>query len=112
MSSSGSGASGAIAIYTKKAGDIKNIFVKGLNNVLLSGYTGYKEFYSPDYAVPQSKLPDTRATLYWNPYVLMDKKTKTVKLEFYNNDITKKIRIILEGVNALGKLATVEKVVE
>jgi hypothetical protein len=112
MASSGSGASGAIAIYTKKASDANTDLIKGLNNALISGYTPYKEFYSPDYTVAQPKMPDTRATLYWNPYVLTDKKMRTVKLEFYNNDITKKFRIVLEGVNAAGKLARVDKIVE
>lgn len=112
MSSTGSGASGAIAIYTKKPSDANNNFIKGLNSALITGYTPYKEFYSPDYTTPQSKLPDTRATIYWNPYVMTDKKMKTVKLTFFNNDITKKFRIILEGVNAAGKLARVEKIVE
>ncbi|MEO7530232.1 MAG: hypothetical protein ABIS69_02440 [Sediminibacterium sp.] len=111
MASSGSGASGAIAIYTKKASDNTNL-IKGLNNALITGYAPYKEFFSPDYTVAQSKLPDTRSTIYWNPYVLTDKKLRTVKLEFYNNDITKKFRIILEGVNAAGKLAHVEKIIE
>ncbi|MES2332834.1 MAG: hypothetical protein V4539_24710 [Bacteroidota bacterium] len=112
MSATGSGASGAIAIYTKKPSDVNTSLIRGLNNALITGYTPYKEFFSPDYATPQSKLPDTRATLYWNPYVMTDKKMRTIKLEFFNNDITKKFRIVLEGVNAAGKLARVEKVVE
>jgi hypothetical protein len=112
MASSGSGPSGAIAIYTRKADDLKTDYIKGLNSALISGYTSYKEFYSPDYSMLLSRLPDTRPTLYWNPYILTDKSTKTVKLEFYNNDITKKFRIILEGVNAAGKLARVEKLID
>ncbi len=112
MGSSGSGASGAIAIYTKKPSDQNTNFIKGLNSALITGYTPYKEFYSPDYTMPQSKLPDTRATLYWNPFVLTGKKMQTIKLEFFNNDITKRFRIVLEGVNALGKLARVEKIIE
>ena len=88
MAASGSGASGAIAIYTLKGAEAKNYNVKGLNSAIISGYTAYKEFYSPDYTVAQPKYQDSRATLYWNPYVLTDKKNKTVKLEFFNNDIT------------------------
>ncbi len=112
MAASGSGASGAIAIYTLKGAEAKNYNVKGLNSALISGYTAYKEFYSPDYTITQPKYQDSRATLYWNPYVLTDKKNKTVKLEFFNNDITSKFRIIIEGVNAFGKLAHLEKIVE
>jgi len=112
MGSSGSGASGAIAIYTRKAGDMKPVYTKGLSYALLAGYAPYKEFYSPDYAINREGAPDTRSTLYWNPYVLTDQKTKTVRLEFYNNDISKRLRIVLEGVNAYGKLARVEKLVQ
>ena len=83
-----------------------------MNNALLTGYSAYKEFYSPDYAYSQTKYQDTRSTIYWNPYILTDKKNKTVKIEFYNNDITSKFRIILEGINASGKLARVEKLIE
>jgi hypothetical protein len=35
-----------------------------------------------------------------------------VQFEFYNNDISRKLRIVLEGINAEGKLARVEKVLE
>jgi hypothetical protein len=112
MGSSGSGPSGAIAIYTKKPSDLKNESLKGLSNALLTGYTNYKEFYSPNYALAPTKVPDVRTTLYWNPYVLTDKKTKLVKLDFYNNDVTSKFRIIVEGVNAAGKIARVEKIIQ
>ncbi|MDD2793621.1 MAG: hypothetical protein PHD73_10625, partial [Sediminibacterium sp.] len=112
MGSTGSGASGAIAIYTKKPADRSTDRIKGMNSATLSGYTAYKEFYHPDYTYPVAKKPDTRSTLYWNPYVLTDKKNKTVKISFFNNDLTRKFRIIVEGVNAAGKLARVEKIIE
>lgn len=112
MGAGGSGASGAIAVYTKKGNDMNTDRVKGLNSAILSGYSAYKEFYQPDYAVSQSKYADLRPTLYWNPYVLTDKKNKQFKIEFYNNDITQKFRIIVEGVNALGKMARLEKLID
>lgn len=112
MAASGSGASGAIVVYTKKGSDIKTDNVKGLRYTLISGYTNYKEFYQPDYSTLQSKYTDTRTTLYWNPYILTDKKNKSVKFDFYNNDLTTKFRLVLEGVNANGKLARVEKIIE
>ena len=112
MGSSGGGASGAIVIYTRKAEYIKPNMTKLMNSAILIGYSSYKEFYSPDYAVLQGGAPDKRTTLYWNPYILTDKTTHSVKMEFYNNDITKKYRIILEGINASGKMARIEKIVE
>ena len=112
MGSSGSGPSGAIAIYTKKPADLKNESLKGLSNAILTGYTNYKEFYSPNYLTAPTKVPDVRTTLYWNPYVLTDKKTKLVKMDFYNNDVTTKFRIVVEGMNAAGKLTRVEKIIQ
>jgi hypothetical protein len=112
MGAAGSGASGAIAVYTKKGNDMNTDRVKGLNSAILSGYTAYKEFYQPDYAFSLSKYADLRPTLYWNPYVLTDKKNKQFKIEFYNNDVTQKFRIIIEGVNAVGKMARLEKLID
>ena len=112
ISSSGGG---AIAIYTKKGGDrTNNDKSKGLGYVQIAGYTPVKEFYSPDYAVSSllNDLPDLRTTLYWAPYILLDKNKKRAKIQFYNNDITKRFRVVLEGVNANDKLVRVEKVVE
>jgi len=112
MASTGNGASGAIAIYTRKPADRSTDRIKGMNSATLNGYTAYKEFYHPDYTYPVAKKPDTRSTLYWNPYVLTDKKNNTIKINFFNNDLTRKFRIIVEGVNAAGKLARVEKIIE
>lgn len=112
MGAGGSGASGAIAVYTKKGNDMNTDRVKGLNSAILSGYSTYKEFYQPDYAFSSSKYADLRPTLYWNPYVLTDKKNKQFKIEFYNNDVTQKFRIIIEGVNAVGKMARLEKLID
>lgn len=106
---------GAIAIYTRKGGDrAANDKAKGLDYVQITGYTAIKEFYSPDYATASAlnDLPDLRTTLYWAPYILLNKTTKRVKIQFYNNDITKRFRIVLEGVNANDKFARVEKVIE
>ncbi|MBS1628260.1 MAG: hypothetical protein JSR09_07255 [Bacteroidetes bacterium] len=108
----GGGGNGAIAIYTKRGKDGKRIYsnAPGLNTSVLAGYSTYKVFYSPNY--DNSKYdngPDTRTTLYWNPYLLTDKKTKTVQIEFYNNDVSNKFHVVIEGINAEGKLARVEK---
>ncbi len=107
------GRSGAISVYTRKPGDKPNNSVDGMDSKFLTGYSAHREFYSPDYSTSTSDfLPDIRTTLYWNPFVLTDAKTHKVKLEFYNNDISRKLRIVVEGMNAAGKLTRVEKVIE
>ena len=109
----GGGAGGAIAIYTRKGDDVKLTPGEGLNFQQVPGYTPYKEFYNPNYETSTPNYTeDARTTLYWNPFILTNGKTKTVQIEFFNNDISKKLRLILEGVNSDGKLARVEKIIE
>ena len=111
----GGGSNGAIAIYTRKGGDEIQPKGKGLPYKVLIGYTIQKEFYSPDYGSFDNKNyndQDVRTTLYWNPMILTNKENHTVRLHFYNNDITKGFRLIMEGMSADGKLTHIEKVLE
>jgi hypothetical protein len=84
-----------------------------MENAILGGYSVFKEFYNPNYEKPAANFEaDNRTTLYWNPYLLTNKKSPRIKIEFYNNDTSKKLQIVLEGVNANGKLARVVKTIE
>jgi hypothetical protein len=115
MGAMGGGAGGAIAVYTKKGGDVKPEPGKGLNKAIVTGYSAVKEFYSPNYkdlSNSSEVAADYRSTLYWNPMVLTDGTRKKVRFEFYNNDITKAFRVVLEGVNEIGKMVRIEKVVQ
>ena len=111
---SGGGAGGAIAVYSRRGGDVKKEFGKGLPTKLVTGYSGIKEFYSPNYGTINEKneQQDIRSTLYWNPYVLTTYENHKIKISFYNNDITDAFRVIVEGVSKDGKLAHIEKVIE
>lgn len=111
----GGGSGGAIAIYTRKGGDEARIPTKTLAFDKLAGYSAYKEFYSPDYSTRSGSgevVADYRSTLYWNPYILTDATKQKVKIEFFNNDITKAFRVVLEGINEEGKLVRVEKIIQ
>lgn len=112
----GGGAGGAIAVYTKKGNENKvSTSGLGLSKTKLVGYSAKKEFYSPNYkdlSVSANVAADFRTTLYWNPFVLTDATKQKVKLEFFNNDVTKAYRIVLEGVNEIGKVIRIEKVVQ
>ena len=105
--SMGGGSGGAIAIYTKRGGSKGgNLNSKGMENTVLGGYSVFKEFYNPNYDKPTANFEsDNRTTLYWNPYVLTNKRSPRVRIEFYNNDSSKKLQIVLEGINSNGKLA-------
>jgi hypothetical protein len=112
----GGGAGGAIAIYTKKGGDVRSNASTdgGLEKGHLAGYAAPKEFYSPDYSKEStlSDVPDIRSTLFWMPYILTDKNNHKITLQFYNNDVSKRLRVILEGINEEGQVTRVEKILE
>ncbi|MEJ7826813.1 MAG: hypothetical protein WKF91_01410 [Segetibacter sp.] len=114
MGAIGGGAGGAIAVYTRRGGDVQMPAGKGLNSTVVVGYSSNKQFYSPDYASRNSSsdvVADYRSTLFWNPAVLTGPGRQKVRLEFYNNDISKSFRVILEGVNEIGKIVRIEKVI-
>lgn len=112
ISSSGGG---AIVVYTKKGGDVTpDPNAKGLDYVLLAGYSTIKQFYVPDYTTSTAltDLDDIRSTVYWNPYIFLDKTRKKLKFKFYNTDITHRFKLIMEGFNDAGKFVHVEKIIE
>lgn len=101
---------GVIAVYTKKGKgyDFNN---RDDQYVTLRGYTPVMTFYSLQYAtVVNLEVPDTRKTLYWNPNIIFDGKTKEYIIQFYNNDLAEKFKLVLEGLNSNGKLTHIEKV--
>ena len=111
----GGGSGGAIAIYTKRGANNKggNDNKKGIEYAVLGGYSVFKEFYNPNYDKQTENFEmDNRATIYWNPYLLTNKKSSRVRIEFFNNDISKKLQVVLEGINANGRLARVVKYIE
>ena len=111
----GGGSGGAIAVYTRKGNETRpnDANSKGLENTVLGGYSRFKEFYSPTYEKPNESFDaDNRTTLYWNPYLITNKKSPRTRIQFFNNDVTKKFLVVLEGVNGDGKMTRVVKLVE
>jgi len=112
----GGGSGGTIAVYTKKGGDEKRTDpnFKGLARAILIGYSMPKEFYVPNYLEnsAENEGEDLRTTLYWKPFVLTDKDNKHLNVDFFNNDITKKLRLVLEGFNEEGKLTHIERIIQ
>jgi hypothetical protein len=102
------GQGGAIAVYLKRA-QTGNQMSNGLDYAILPGYTFVREFYAPDYSIPDENIQDYRKTLYWNPFVITDRNNRRVSLTFYTNDITKNMRLVIEGCNDDGKLIRIEK---
>ena len=113
MGASG-GANGAIAIYTRRGDDAKAVGGKGMPSNTVSGYTGIREFYAPNYGTfnPDDDKRDLRTTLYWNPNVVTTPEQNKVVVTFYNNDITKAFRVIIEGMTKDGRFTHIEQIME
>ena len=100
-----------LAIYTKKGAD----YVSSSGFANLSFYNGYsviKEFYSPDYKLKQNEdKPDTRITLAWRPDIFVNAANARIPVAFYNNDRTKKYKVVVEGITVSGKIICIEKTI-
>jgi len=110
----GNSGNGAIAIYTRRGNDIKPTPGKGLSNSNINGYTNIRQFYSPNYSSfsPGNDKKDLRTTLYWNPQVVINPQKNKATLSFYNNDISRAFRVVIEGMTKDGRLAHVEQTME
>lgn len=105
----------ALSVYTRKGDDLidRRPTDKDLGSVKIAGYTPVKEFYSPDYSQTNANAgTDARSTLLWMPYVLTDAKTRRIPVVFYNNDFTRRFRVVLEGINEEGKMLHIEKIIQ
>ena len=94
----GGGASGAIAIYTRRGNDKPLQPGKGLTNNSVRGYTSMREFYSPNYGTfnDSDDKKDIRTTLYWNPQVITNHQNNKVTVSFYNNDISQAFHVVMK----------------
>jgi hypothetical protein len=107
------GNNGALLIYTRRQSDEK--FANTIRGVVFdhysfNGYSITREFSSPDYSDPRaSALTDTRSTLYWNHDINTD-KDGIAKFHFYNSDKARHYRIIIQGMDAEGRLGYLDQV--
>lgn len=102
----------ALVVYTKKGRDTEIPTDAPTDIVFYKGFTIAKEFYKPDYkSVPVDGRADNRLTLDWIPDVFVNGVDPRVPFSFYNNDRTKRFRIIAEGMTSDGRMLMVEKIV-
>lgn len=90
--------------YSTYSGDLAG-FQPDHRSIILDyeGIQLQREFYSPRYATMQqlqSRLPDQRNLLYWNPEVIMT--NGKAELEFYTSDLTGEYVIRVEGISSNG----------
>lgn len=109
----GGNSSRTVAIYTRKGSDIK-YNGRGMDYTMVSGYSPIREFYSPSYAETEQEYttPDLRATILWNPWINLDKNNQKAKISFYNNDVARRFRVIIEGMDNEGKLVHINKLMQ
>ncbi|MEO7444505.1 MAG: hypothetical protein ABIT96_11065 [Ferruginibacter sp.] len=101
---------GAVYVYRKKGNETNNAWQSGMNKKLSLGYNVSREFFRPDYAQPgNANANDVRTTLLWVPYIITDEKTNTIKLVYYNNDVSRKVLITLRGFDVDGNVIEEEK---
>jgi len=107
---------GAIAIYTKHW-DEGMLATKTIDETygshIFHGYSITREFPEPDYKRNDSlaSQPDFRTTLYWNPNIVPDSAGQ-IHFTFYNSDLAKKYRVVIEGIDSRGRLAYVDSLIE
>ena len=103
-----------LAITSRQSVYQDNIINNKTGFAVVRGYTTVKEFYIPQYAGSPSDdhSEDFRSTLYWNPRVILDKDHRKVKLSFFNNDLSNKFRVIVEGMNSEGRLTRLEQIIK
>jgi len=106
------GNAGALMIYTKRQSDeLKEVtgISATYDHFIFNGYSITREFAPPDYGkIKQSGLLDDRITIYWNHDIETD-ANGVVKFKFYNTDIAKKFRIVIQGMDSNGGLLYIQK---
>lgn len=104
---------GAMYVYTKKGEDESGVLITGMQKTKLKGYDLPHNFTSPVYADKVDLLrSDVRTTLYWNPNVFSGRANNRFKIEFNNNDLSRRLLLVVEGFNEEGRLVHIEKVIE
>jgi hypothetical protein len=107
------GGGGVVAIYMARGNLRPQQSGFGLPNTRIKGYDDVKKVFQPDYAdktKPQD-IADTRDQLLWQSLLPPGNATDKSGLTFYNNDNTKKFRVIIQGYLNNGTLVFIEKII-
>jgi hypothetical protein len=92
-----------VAFYTKRDRTLAPNR-QGLLNAIHPGYYIAREFYAPNYAIPDSthEKIDNRITLAWHPIVKTELSGKSF-IEFWTGDTQGTFTIRVEGLTEMGK---------
>jgi hypothetical protein len=101
----GNAPGGVLSIYTKKGSDLFKAMPSSADVFEYSGFSFIREFYSPNYSVDSLKnQSDHRITLVWKPDIYLRSINPVVPIRFYNNDNSKRFKVVIEGMTKDGKM--------
>jgi hypothetical protein len=107
----GNAPGGVLSIYTKKGSDLFKAMPSSADVFEYNGFSFIREFYSPNYSVDSlKKQNDHRITLVWKPDIYLRTINPVVPIRFYNNDNSKRFKVIIEGMTKDGKMLFLEKI--
>jgi hypothetical protein len=96
-----------VVSYTTYKGDLAGFPLDA--HTLVQEYEGVqqqREFYAPRYETAeekQSRLPDARSLLYWNPQVVFSSQDpKEKQLTFFTSDQVGRYLVVVQGLSATG----------
>lgn len=108
------GGGGVIAIYTAR-GNIRPAQKEpSLPNSKIKGYDVVKKFFSPYYDIKSVPQPDsdTRDLLLWQTILAPTIEIDKTRAVFFNNDNSRRYKVIIQGITETGLPVYVEKIIE
>jgi hypothetical protein len=96
---------GIVSFVTKKGNLSVLEFDNSIFRQVYEGCEIQNIFYYPDYstsAMKESRIPDYRNTLFWNPDLQTRKDSKT-EISFFTSDESSDYTIVVEGITSDGK---------
>jgi TonB-dependent SusC/RagA subfamily outer membrane receptor len=100
------GANGVLIITTKESNKgNKDLSAIGVLPISPKGFYKARTFYSPKYDAVNgnSKEPELRKTIYWNPEIKMDKDGGAI-MEYFNADGPGVYKVTVEGIDNNGTI--------
>ncbi len=106
--------SGIVNVITRRADFSSGRVPPGSLRLLYKISEPVATFFSPEYSLQekrQSRIPDFRNTMYWNPALRTGKDGK-VKVEFWTSDYAADYSFIIQGLNGEGEAFSYSKVIK
>lgn len=100
------GGNGVISVFTKKGAvyEANPSAIPGTIVQKIMGFARYREIYLPKYNSnnQNSKAPDFRTTLYWNPDIRLE--NGKADFSFFTCDNVSRYKIFVEGITESGRI--------